>query len=279
MVEDWCRHCDRYGKMTLEHVPAKATGNSSQVDLYRELNGQFEKVTRAFTAGHALPTLCGDCNNGAQRRGLPDAYTAWHQDVVAHVRTFADALHHATGEDPNNVWHLCRRDGRAAMVPMEHGKGLDSMKMMNLHPGRIARQVLSGILAVQNTPYLLRDNPVLTQAYFSEDAASIAPFTLHVALANAGTGYFETGISQGTFNLVTGRFDAAQSWLLACTPFVFGLVKGEQEPFTSTRIEHWFQYPVHETFGKRNRIVEYPIGRPGDLVIDKLYNDLEQLPP
>ncbi len=81
---------------------------------------------------------------------------------------------------------------------------------------------------MQNRRSQLRDSPGLTQAYFSDNAASIAPFTRHVALANAGTGYCETGTSQGTLHLVTGRFDTAHSWILACTPCVFGLVKSER---------------------------------------------------
>ncbi|MGN2638717.1 hypothetical protein ACTD5D_21600 [Nocardia takedensis] len=151
--------------------------------------------------------------------------------------------------------------------------------MRNLHPGRIARQILGGILAVQNTRRLLDDHPRLQAAYFSEEPASIAPFTLHVALANAGTAYLNTSASAITIDLATGSSTADECWIMAFAPFLMILVEGEMSPITATRIDHWFQRPTNQAFGRRaDRTVTYPIARRGELPVESLYQGRERLP-
>lgn len=263
--------------MTSEHLPARATGNDGEVTLYQELGSVFI-VLHQFAEGHALATLCRQCNNGAGERGLPQAYTAWHRDVVGHVRRCAAAYHHATGGDPEDFWALPFSGDEVFMVPMEHGRGVDPQEMTNLHPGRIARQVLGGILAVQNNRRLLDDHPQLQAAYFSDEPTSIGPFTLHVALANAGTAYLNTAATAMTFDLTTGRSTASECWIVSFPPFVMLLVNGTESPITATRIDHWFQQPVSATFGRRDRAVEYPVANRAELLVNKLYSDLERLP-
>ena len=73
---------------------------------------------------------------------------------------------------------------------MDHGRGVDPGQRENLCPGSIVRQVLGMMLAVQDKPYLMEDHPQLQGAYFSDTPTSIGPMSLHVALADAGFGYF-----------------------------------------------------------------------------------------
>jgi hypothetical protein len=277
VIRDWCRHCGNHKEMTLEHLPARATGNNSEFTLYQELGGEFIPL-RQFTEGHALATLCRECNTGASERGLPQAYTGWHRDVVGHVQLCAAAYHHVTGGDPSDFWALSRPEDRAFLVPMEHGRGVDPQKMTNLHPGRIVRQILGGFLAVQNNRRLLDDHPQLRAAYFDDGPASIAPFTLHVALANAGTAYLNTSAAAVTIDLVTGRSAAIESWIISFPPFLMLLVNEEHPPITATRIDHWFQQPVTATFARNSRIVEYPVADRNELLVSKLYGDVDRLP-
>ncbi len=264
--------------MTREHLPPEATGNNSEVTLYQQFGDEFQ-VFRQFPKGHALETLCMQCNGGASERGLPQAYTAWHADVLGHLPRCGAAYRHVFGADPNDLWTRNRSDGSAWILPLEHGRGVDPETMRNLHPGRIARQILGGILAVQNTRRLLDDHPQLQAAYFSEEPASIAPFTLHVALANAGTAYLNTSASAITIDLTTDSSTADECWIMTFAPFVMILVEGEQSPITATRIDHWFQRPTNQTFGRRaDRTVSYPIARRGELLVESLYQGRERLP-
>ncbi|WP_216914146.1 hypothetical protein [Nocardia noduli] len=276
MSIDWCRHCGEHKAMTLEHLPARATGNSSEFTLYQEYGAEFTAL-HEFTHGHALATLCGDCNNGASNRGLPQAYTAWHHDVVGYVRSYAAHYQQITGADRNDFWTLSHDE--TFSVSMEHGKGVDPKKMTNLHPGRIARQVLGGFLAVQNGRRLLDDHPQLQAAYFADGPASIAPLTLHIALANVGTAYLTSAAKTVKIHLDQVHASSASCWILTFSPFLALLVDGEQSPpIAATRIDHWFQQPVRATFGRRTRTVEYPVADRKDLLVAKLYSDLDRLP-
>ncbi|MCC3318340.1 HNH endonuclease [Nocardia africana] len=275
----WCRHCGDETEMSREHIPPEATGNDSAFTLYQQFGNEV-KVFREFTNGHALETLCVDCNGGASERGLPQAYTAWHQDVLGHVHRCGAAYRQVTGGDPNDLWSLTRPDGAAFTLPLEHGRGVDRESLNNLHPGRIARQILGGILAVQDTRRLLADHPQLQAAYFNDEPTSIAPFTLHVALANVGTAYMNTSASTITIDLVTGASTADECWILALSPFLMILVNGDESPVTATRIDHWFQRSTKVTFGRRqDRTVNYPIARRDELLVNTLHDGLDRLPP
>lgn len=180
---NWCRHCGKYAVMTVEHLPPRSTGNDQPITM-RDDSG---KLVREFLDGHAIPTLCDDCNGSASRRSLPVAYKLWRIDVI-------DAVKSATSKHGRhrdfNIW---RTD---LVVDVDHAYAL--------HPGRIARQVLGMVLAVQDSPELVDKYRQLREAYFSEDAASIEPLTLHVALANPDFSYMTSELLAVELDLRTG---------------------------------------------------------------------------
>jgi hypothetical protein len=130
-------------------------------------------VLRSYTDGHAIPSLCGPCNNGASNRGLPQAYAAWRRDVVQHLNLAAATYEHETGYAREDLWSLRTSNGGAFWLPFEHGRGDGRAGMTNLHPGRIARQVLGMVLAVQSDRRLLDEYPQMASAYFSDASGSI----------------------------------------------------------------------------------------------------------
>lgn len=157
--------------MTREHLPPRSAGNDQALTV---LDGEGTLI-REFGEGHALRTLCGGCNKGASDRRLPLAYKLWHADVVEAIKTRTAAA--SVGSD------LDRRSGSRS-VEIDHSYAL--------HPGRIARQVLGMLLAVQAGPSLTEAHPQLREAYFSEgDGQSIGPLTLHLTLADTGFGYLK----------------------------------------------------------------------------------------
>ncbi|MGF0320686.1 hypothetical protein [Nocardia fluminea] len=277
MSLDWCRHCGGHEQMTVEHLPPRGTGNKSEVTLYREESGGGFTALAPFADGHALPTLCYQCNNGASERGLPQAYIAWHEDVVSQVQQYATGYHQVTGGSLDGFWSYKASDGSAKMLPLEHGRGADPDKMTNLHPGRIVRQVLGGFLAVQDNRRLLDDYPQLVKAYFADEPASIAPFSLHVALTDTGLTYQPAGSMMVTIDRRTGRSTSSDFWVLVFPPFLICLVRGDEAPTAATRIDHWFDQPVKATFSRQGRNVSYPIALRGDLLVEKLHRDRERL--
>ncbi|MDT5028972.1 MAG: hypothetical protein QOE61_5398, partial [Micromonosporaceae bacterium] len=128
--------------------------------------------------------------------------------------------------------------------------------IVNLNPGKIVRQVLGMLLAVQDSRHLRDTHPQLAAAYFSDQPASIEPFTVHVALANAGLAYSRSGVLSVSIDL-TGAGDSSSTttefWAIAFPPFLIFLVNGPTAPIEATRIDQWLAYPVGRGFNKRDR--------------------------
>lgn len=263
--------------MTEEHLPPKSAGNNSPVNLYNEQDGALI-VLRSFQEGHTTPSLCEEHNNKASRRGLPQAYALWRKDVIGHLTQAAAAFHHASGHPPNDLWSVAQPNG-AFSLPMEHGTGLGSDRIVNLHPGRIVRHVLGMVLAVQGSRYLLDNHSQLATAYHLDEPTSIEPFTLHVALANAGLAYFKDVLLSVSIDLTgSGKTGSTPCWLLCFPPFLVVLTEGLQPPIEATRIDQWLAYPANRFFSKRDRKVSYPIADQRELLVGKLYQDRERLP-
>jgi hypothetical protein len=273
---DWCRHCVVHARMTDEHLPPRAADNSSPVTLYNEQDGALV-VVRSYSDGHVIPSLCSSCNNRASRRGLPQAYTAWRDDVVSHVNLAAATYEFQTGGARTDLWALQKPDGGAFVLPIEHGKDVLSKRMMNLHPGRIARQILGMTLAVQASRNLLDNHPQLAAAYSSDGPTSIEPFSLHVALADAGMNYFSSGVRSVTVDLGSGRSTGIGFWMISFPPFLMCLVDGPEAPIAATRIDQWLAYPVSAVFGRHERKVVYPIANQEELLVAKMYADLDRM--
>jgi len=273
---DWCRHCGEQARMTDEHLPPRAADNSSPVTLYNEQDGALV-VVKSYRDGHAIPSLCESCNNGASRRGLPQAYTAWRDDVLSKINLAAATYEHHVGGAQTDLWALQKPDGSAFFLPIEHGRDELSKQMTNLHPGRIARQVLGMTLAVQASRSLVDNHPQLATAYFSDDPASIEPFSLHVALANAGLQYL-SGVGQlVSIDLRSGLSTGSNFRMIGFPPFLMFLVNGPEAPITATRIDHWLAHPVSAVFGRRDRQVAYPIANPDELIVKKMYAEPDSL--
>ncbi|MHA3019667.1 hypothetical protein ACXPWS_05280 [Mycobacterium sp. BMJ-28] len=274
MELDWCRHCLVYTQMTDEHLPPRAADNSSQVTLYNEQDGALV-VVQSYLDGHIIPSLCASCNNLASHRGLPQAYTAWRDDVLSHLNLAAATYEYQTGGARTDLWRLQRPDGSAFRLEVEHGKDTHSKQMKNLHPGRIARQILGMILAVQESRSLHDDHPHLTSAYLSGEPTSIEPFSLHVAFADAGLNYFSSGVRAVTFDLGKGPSTDIDFWMVSFPPFLMCLVYGPKAPITATRIDQWLDQPVSAFFGKRERKISYPIANQSELLVATMYAALD----
>ncbi|QQW36306.1 hypothetical protein [Mycobacterium marinum] len=259
--------------MTDEHLPPRAANNSSPMTLYNERDGALV-AAKSYLEGHAIPSLCAPCNNRASRRGLPQAYTAWRTDVLAHINLAAATLEFNTGRARTDFWTLQSPDGGAFYLPFEHGKGVDSKKMMNLHPGRIARQILGMILAVQSTRELVDDHSNLTTAYSSDGPTSIEPFSLHVALADAGLNYFNSDARSIRIDLRSGNSTDVGFWMISFPPFLMCLANGPEAPIAATRIDQWLAYPIDRVFPKNEREVAYPIANQDEPLVAKMYAGL-----
>jgi hypothetical protein len=277
-ISDWCRHCGTHGPMTEEHLPPKVAGNTSPVTVYTEQDGVLA-ILRSYRDGHTIPSLCAACNNGASDRGMPQAYARWHDDTIGHLREAAAAFHYVTGQPHHDMFSVVKATG-AFTLPMEHGHMLGRERIVNLNPGKIVRQVLDMLLAVQDSRHLLDTDPQLTAAYFSDQPASIEPVTLHVALADAGLAYSRSGVLSALVDLTGAGSSNSEFWVIAFPPFLIFLVNGPTAPIEATPIDQWLAYPVGRGFNRGERKVVYPIADPRTLLVAKLYQDqaaLEQL--
>lgn len=270
---DWCRHCAEDAAMTNEHLPPRAADNSSPLTLYNEREGELAAVG-SYWDGHAIPSLCSPCNNSASRRRLPQAYTSWRTDVLGHINLAAATFEFQTGRARTDFWALQKPDGGAFYLPVEHGKGVDSKQMMNLHPGRIARQILGMILAVQASRELVDNHSQLVAAYSSDGPTSIEPFSLHVALADAGLNYFSSDARSIRIDLRTGHSTDIGFWMISFPPFLMYLVNGPESPTAATRIDQWLTHPINHFFSKHEREVAYPIANRNEPLVAKMYADL-----
>ena len=250
-VVDWCRHCPYEGVLTVEHLPPRSAGNDQPINLVDRAGA----IIREFNEGHAIPALCDGCNHGASTRGLPRDYKLWRNDVIAAIEAATTA--NSEGR-PYNIW-------RTAL-------SVDVVHSYALHPGRVARHVLGMLLAVQSRRHLATDHPQLREAYFSDDAASIEPLTLHIALANTRFAYITEALTAVTTNLASGTFEATDMHLWCFTPFLATLVDGPAPPWPATRIDQWLGHPTSYHFRKRDRRVSYPIADRSDPTVAMLYH-------
>jgi hypothetical protein len=262
--------------MTEEHLPPRVAGNKSPITVYNEQDGGLT-VLRSFEGGHTVPSLCATDNTNASDRGLPQAYALWRNDTIGHLQEAAAAFHQVSGKPHNDMFFAVRKSG-AFILPMEHGTKLGSAHIVNLNPGKIVRQVLGMMLAVQNRRYLLDTQPQLAAAYRTDEPASIEPFALHVALANCGLGYFRDAVLSVSIDLTgDSKSRTTEFWAVAFTPFLILLTNGPKAPIEATRIDQWLDYPVGLAFNKHDRKVRYPIADPRKLLVSKLYQDQQTL--
>lgn len=258
--------------MTEEHLPPKSAGNAEPITIYNEVNGAL-KVLRSYEQGHTIPSLCLDCNGGASKRGLPQAYATWRNDVFGLLGQAAAAMQAAFGWDRNDLWLLAKSDTEAFWLPMEHGRGIAPGGGVSLHPGRIVRQVIGMILAVQGTRQLRDEHPELIAAYESRDPASLTGHSVHVALAATGTlAYFTDAVVSVTVDSLGQRGPKVTPfWAIVFQPFVIMLCEGTSAPIEAARIDQWLTYPDNAIYTKADRKTSYPIARRGNLLVEFLH--------
>ena len=264
--------------MTEEHLPPKSAGNAEPITVYNEVDGAL-KVLRSYDKGHTIPSLCLACNGGASKRGLPQAYATWRRDVFGLLGRWAAAMHEVFGWDRNDLWLLAKSETEAYWLPMEHGRGIAAGGGVSLHPGRIVRQVIGMILAVQGTRQLRDEHPELIAAYESKDPASLNGHSVHVALADTGTlAYFTDSVVAVTVDRLSQRGPKATPlWAIVFRPFVIMLCEGASAPIEAARIDQWLNYPDNAIFTKADRKTSYPIAHRGNLLVGFLHAGADQV--
>ncbi|MEV0943979.1 hypothetical protein AB0I90_26845 [Micromonospora wenchangensis] len=264
--------------MTEEHLPPKSAGNAEPITIYNEVNGAL-KVLRSYEHGHTIPSLCRACNGGASERGLPQAYATWRKDTFGLLGQAAAAMHAASGWDHNDLWRLAKSETEAFWLPVEHGRGIAPGGGFSLHPGRIVRQVIGMILAVQGTRHLRDEHPELIAAYQSKEPASLTGHSVHVALAATGTlAYFTDAVMSVTVDsLDQGSPKVTPFWAIVFQPFVIMLCEGASAPIEAARIDKWLTYPDNAIYTKADRKTSYPIALRGDLLVEFLHLGADQV--
>ena len=251
---DWCRHClGENLPMTLEHLPPKSADNTDPVRRLDDAGA----ILAEFAEGHAIPVLCNPCNKGASDRGLPVEYKLWRLEVVEAIKEHT--AREAVGLSEYNIW---RTD---SVVEVDHG--------YNLHPGRIARQLLGMLLAIQDDPSFSRDNPKLRDAYFDDgEDWSISPMALYVALANTNYRYFSSELMGVTLDLSTGDAVVKPMRVWSFSPFIAVLTEdGSDPPFPAMRVDEWLTHPVSYHFRKKDRHAGYPIAPRFNPLVSMMY--------
>ncbi|WP_343442056.1 hypothetical protein [Micromonospora schwarzwaldensis] len=276
---DWCRHCGVETRMTEEHLPPKSADNAAPITIYNEVNGEL-KVLRSYEQGHSIPSLSSDCNGGASKRGLPQAYATWRKDVVGQLGQAAASMQAAFGWDRNDLWLLAKSETEAFWLPMEHGRGINPRGGVSLHPGRIVRQIIGMTLAVQRTRRLRDEHPELIAAYESEGPTSLSGHSIHVALAGTGTlAYFTDAVMSVTVDSSGEREPRTKPfWAIVFQPFVIMLCEGTTAPVEAARIDSWLSYADNAIFTKAGRKTRYPIAHRGNLLVSFLHSGIGRAP-
>lgn len=274
----WCRHCGKVRKLTVEHLPPRSTGNDGVGRLYVERFGVFE-ILSDYKDGHAVRSLCEECNNKGTTRGLVKSYERFDADVKGYVNRYAAGFSHVSGLDPRELWTVVKASGEARDLPMDHGLGANREQRENLCPGSIARHILGMVLSAQETQMLVETYPEAREAYFSDDPTSLGQLSLHVALADAGLQLITRGMMRVTVRL-DGSAPPTTSdfWMVSFPPFVFVLAEGPTAPITATRIDDWFAYPTRKQFTKKARKMSYPIAHQGEMLVGMMYQRLDGSP-
>lgn len=266
--------------MTEEHLPPRSAGNAEPITIYNEADGEL-KVLRSYERGHTIPLLCLDCNGGASTRGLPQAHTTWRKDVLGLLGQWAASMHAALGWDHNDLWLLAKSESEPFWLRMEHGRGIAPGGGVSLHRGRIIRQIIGMILAVQRTRNLRDDHPELIAEYQSKGPSSLTRHSVHVTLAATGTlAYFTDAAVAVTVDRLGQQGPRANPlWAIVFQPFVIMLCEGADAPIEAARIDQWLGYPDNAIYTKADRKTRYPIARRGNLLVDFLHAGVGELRP
>jgi hypothetical protein len=148
---------------------------------------------------------------------------------------------------------------------------------MNLNPGKIVRQVLGMMLAVQDTPatcwthgpsWPLHTTPT-SRTRSNRSRCTWRSSTPAWALPKRGAIRVDEPHRPGReqHRVLAGAFP----------PFLIFLTSGPKAPVEATRIDHWLEYPASRAFSKRDRKNRLPDCRPARIVVAKIYQDQQTL--
>lgn len=248
MTIDWCRHCGEVREMTLEHLPAKSSGNDQETRLFNDQGS----IVRTFAEGHALPNLCRPCNNGAEHRRLPGEFKPWKEQTIEAIFKHS---RRGGGIDPF-------AGDTPVVVPHDYG----------LHPGRLVRYAIGMVLAVQQAPTLMSLHPELVAAYRTDEPTSLATLRIHLALINAPGAYFSHVVSQVTMDRLTRTSRQQPLWVAGFLPFLVAIGEGNEAPWRSLDITPWLSFDTKYHFRKIDHVVSYPVADRRSLLVQQFYS-------
>ncbi len=237
-VEDWCRHCGDFKRLTEEHLPPRSAGNAEPVTRATEFPDDYHEhpvldLHSVWPSGHTQPTLCDDCNFKPSNWGYVSSYKGLRDHVIAeaHIRSANNG-----GYDP--------------IANDEFG---DLLLPYDLNPRRFIAQCVGMIMAAQMEDRLTRDPALrdligadLDRESMPPEATGLGGFSAWLTLANKDFQYARRPVmqSRGTeFSFI---------WTFIFSPFAFCLSDGGSPGWGATEITDWSELGHHVRFSKSN---------------------------
>jgi hypothetical protein len=224
--------------MTLEHVPPRSTGNNIPVrQIIDPIGGDdLAREVRDWRDGHAVRSLCSECNLRASRWGYVSEYRKWHDLVIVEAHRKAKR----GGNDPLR-----------GTEPFEFSLPYDAM------PARFVRQVIGMFLAVQEAEHLLASYPILADLIGPEphedrrrsEGLSIKPLRVLVSVANTKLAYVTKPLTELAFSQPASVYPTLWTppgaptqthdiFLLALTPFLL-ILTDSGDPHLGIDVGDW----------------------------------------
>jgi hypothetical protein len=254
----WCRHCALGARMTAEHIPAHAAGNSGpSSELAWPDGSEPATALQSWPDGFVAETLCRPCNENGSRWKFVDEYTAWRNEAISAVDHYAKAE---------------RRLAPAKLIPNELIPFPMSYDRM---PGRFSRYVVGLFLAAQRNELLHASNPHLMDAVTpsagrgSPTGCDVSPARLFMAFANQNTiigcdaalsvSVGLPGQTAGGLHLPAAPTRHTEFRLLVLPPFAFTLITaGPDLPGVGIDISRWTTVDHHGRVRKTDRLITVP---------------------
>lgn len=204
-TEGHCRLCGRYGKLTYEHIPPRATGNKTTRRFALASDILSAPVITQFPStgvviqqrGSGFYLLCEDCNPLLSNLGYVEEYT---QLVGATAHAMAAHVGHQADEDVFN--------------------DRVRLNVSDLRPGRIVRQVLAMAMCASGSARFAHLFPDLRDCVMKGKPAELPlGMSLHLAVAAGPRGRFVCPIgavdhSAGEWQVLLEASFAPLSWIL-----------------------------------------------------------------
>jgi hypothetical protein len=250
----------------MEHLPPRATGNNSVVAA-RPPAVEFTRhelldIFTSWSEGHAVPTLCEDCNGKAGDWRYPKEYTLWHRYIESWARSLVAAEPSCDPFDPAQTWII--------ELPKDR-----------LNPRRFIGHCVAMLLATQSDFDLWADHPELRALIGSDiergqqppGAVDIHPIRVFLGLANQNYLVGRSSIMALSFRapqhkrpsgliVPPGPTTTRDLHVFAYSPFAVTLVVGDSTPpWPSVEITYWSRMGHHDRLGRNHRELTIPTVR------------------